>query len=116
MLCYVNISVCVCVCVCACVRVCVCAHRSVKELSQSSCVPVGHCLCHCQHTLLYTGTWNVHSLMEITECDVLLTMVLLLRGRWVAWSTFRQAVIRLQVYLYLHVHVCIDKCVCTIMS
>ena len=116
-------------------------------------------LCHCQHTLLYTGTWNVHSLVEITECAVLLNMVLLLRGRWIllvkelawhsisiaavvvsflnqgrqcitvnfthtigmqvyAWCSsfyyyiqpsYRQAVITLQVYLYMCAYV---TCVC----
>ena len=45
---------------------------------------MGRHLCHRQHILQYTGTWNVHSLVEITECAVLLTMVLLLRERWMS--------------------------------
>ena len=39
-------------------------NRGTKLSSQRRCIPVGRRLQHCQHALLYAGSWNVCSLVE----------------------------------------------------
>ena len=43
------------------------AHKRVTKLSsQRRCIFVGRCLRHCRRALLYAGSWNVCSLVEVS--------------------------------------------------